>query len=109
MLGPDVLEEDDGVLVRLSGQHLPEEGRTHAQHDLVRLEDAPAARQRHVRQHLVGAQLLHDVEERVVVVVPLQQELVPARAAHRGGLFRAFPLTRSCRSGRSEGTGGQKP
>ena len=58
MLGPDVLEEDDGVLVALPPrQHLPEEGRAHAQHDLVRLEHAPAARQRHVRQHLDRAQV----------------------------------------------------
>ena len=53
MLRPDVLEEDDGVLVALAPrQHLPEEGRAHAQHDLVRLEHAPPARQRHVRQDL---------------------------------------------------------
>ena len=50
----------------------------------MRLEDAPAARQRHVGQDFVGAELLHDVEERVVVVVPLQQELV---ATHLGGCF----------------------
>ena len=53
VLRPDVLEEDDGVLVALAPrQHLPEEGRAHAQHDLVRLEHAPPARQRHVRQDL---------------------------------------------------------
>ena len=58
MLRPDVLEEDDRVLVALPGaphrQNLPEEGGAHAQHDLVRLEHATAARQRHVRQNLDG-------------------------------------------------------
>ena len=38
--------------------------------------------------HLVGAELLHDVEERVVVVVPLEEELVAP--AHGGGLLVAF-------------------
>ena len=38
--------------------------------------------------HLIGAELLHDVEERVVVVVPLEEELVAP--AHCGGLLGAF-------------------
>lgn len=39
------------------------------------LEDLPAAGQGDVCEHLVGAQVLHDGEEAVVVVVPFQQEL----------------------------------
>ena len=52
------------------------------------LEDLPAAGQGHVRQHLGGAQVLHDGEEAVVVVVPLQQELFLIVGIHRYGCSR---------------------
>ena len=71
----DVLQEDDRVLVRPSSQDLPEEGRANAEHQLVRLEDLVSAGQRHVRQHLRRAEVLHDAEEAVVMVVPFQKEL----------------------------------
>ena len=81
-----VLEEDDGVLVRPSGQHLPEEGRADAEHELVGLEDLSPAGQGHVRQHLGGKEVLHDAEEAVVVVVPLEAELlqVASERIHHG-------------------------
>jgi len=70
-----VLEEDDGVLVRPSGEDLPEEGWADAEHQLVGLEDLSAAGQGDVSEHLGAEEVLHYAEEAVVVVVPLQPEL----------------------------------
>ncbi len=82
-----VLEVHDGMLVGpvrspRAGQDGAEEGAADTQHELVRLEELPPAGQGHVRQGVGRAQVLHDGEERVVVVVPLKQELL---SAHGGG------------------------
>ena len=54
--------------------------------ELVGLEDLSPAGQGHVRQHLGGKEVLHDAEEAVVVVVPLEAELlqVASERIHHG-------------------------
>ena len=97
MLGLDVLEEHDGMLMLLmlllmmplfpcpapggggrGRQDGSEVGGADTEHEFVGLEHLTPAREGHVGQHFVRAQLGHDAEEGIVVVVPFQKEFFPA-------------------------------
>lgn len=66
----DILEKNDRLSVWFSGQQGTEEGRAHAQDELVSFKHFGAASQQHVREHFCGAELLQDAEEAVVMIVP---------------------------------------
>ena len=58
VLEVDVLEDDDGVLAGVAQEEVPEVGRAHRQDQLVRGEVVVAAREGHVDELLLVAQVL---------------------------------------------------
>ena len=58
VLEVDVLEDDDGVLAGVAQEEAPEVGRAHRQDQLVRGEVVVAAREGHVDELLLVAQVL---------------------------------------------------
>ena len=58
VLEVDVLEDDDGVLAGVAQEEVPEVGRAHRQDQLVGREVVVAAREGHVDELLLVAQVL---------------------------------------------------
>lgn len=76
MFGMNVLEKDDWVLIRSPSQYGTEKGTAHAQHDLVGFKHLASTCQGYIREDFGRTKVLHDGEERVVVVIPLEEKFL---------------------------------
>lgn len=81
------------MLARVGLEQPPEIGAARAQHDLVRREGAPIARQRHIDEVLLVPEMPEGRQDRRVEVVPSQRVLLlwggvaPHWAKRRGNLY----------------------
>ena len=76
MFGGHVLEEDDMFLLAESPEEVLEVGGADAEHQLMGGVELGPSRQHHVGELLVLAEQLRTRKEKVVMVIPLQQEVL---------------------------------
>ena len=80
---PDVLEEDNWMLVRCVVEHALEVGRAGREDHLVGLQVEPVAGDGDIDEGLMVEEVFKDGEKVVLVVVPAQAVLLRLRGGHR--------------------------
>ena len=78
----DALQVEERVLVRILLEHRPEEGRAGGQDQLVGLDLARAAAQRHVEQILVVADVSKSAADVRLKIIPAEAKFVCSTARH---------------------------